>query len=95
MSWSYSATGKPQAILENARIELNRINCAEPEQTIKNKVLHILETSLLAMPENSAVRITASGSQSTAWAGAPLKEVQGKFTNSLKLEIEPIWNFVG
>lgn len=96
MSWSFSAIGKPMAVLALARKQLGAIKCAEPEETLKGKVLNQIECSLLAMPESSAVRIEASGSQSPAYAPNESGQhvaVAGKFTNNLSLKIEPIWGF--
>lgn len=85
MSWSYYATGKPQAILAKIDEEFARYRCVEPEETMRQGVCAIIKTSLGAMPESSAVGIQASGSQSSA---------EGKHTNTLKLSIEPIYGFV-
>jgi hypothetical protein len=86
MSWSFYAVGKPAAVLAKARTDFSRITCSEPEETIKGKVLNILEASLLAMPESSAVSIKAMGSQV---AGS-----DGKATNNLSVSIEPMFGFV-
>lgn len=92
MSWSFHAIGKPGAVLGKARNDLVQCKCAEPEETIKGKVLNILEAALLAFPDSSAVHVTASGSQSTAYNGPAV--VEGRFTNSLSIEIKPIYGFV-
>lgn len=96
MSWSFQAVGKPAAVLAKARVELGKIHCSEPEETIKGKVLNILEASLLVMPESAAVKIEASGSQSPAYVSSETgyKTVEGKFSNNLILKIEPIFGFV-
>jgi hypothetical protein len=91
MSWSFYAVGKPAAILNKARTELERIKCSEPEETIKNKVLDILVASLLAMPASSAISVKASGSQSSEWKD---NAATGKQSNTLILQIEPLYGFV-
>lgn len=89
MSWSFYAIGKPRAVLESARKQLSAIKCAEPEETIKGKFLSMLEASMLVMPDASAVRIEANGSQSARAAGE-----DGRFTNSFSAKIEPLYGFV-
>lgn len=93
MSWSFQAVGRASAVIDKARKDLAAIKCSEPEETIKNTALTIVEASLSAMPEASAVKITANGSQSTAY-GPDNKPVEGKFTNNFNLTIEPLWGFV-
>lgn len=88
MSWSFYGVGRPIAVLNKARTEIARIRCAEPEETVKNKLLNIIEASLLAMPDASAVKIEASGSQSSD------SKDPAKFTNDVKLDITPLWGFV-
>ena len=87
MSWSFSAIGKPAAIVEKARNDLIMFKCAEPEESIKAEVLHILEISLLAYPDTSCVKVLANGSQSTT------KDPQ-RFTNNLSVSIEQVYGFV-
>lgn len=93
MSWSFYATGKPVPLLAKARKDLSAFNCAEPEETIKGKVLDIIEAALLAMPESSAVTIKAAGSQSPAYDGED-KRIAGKLSSGVMLTIEPIFAFV-
>lgn len=90
MSWSFYACGKPAAVLAKARTELERIKCAEPEETIKAKVLNILEASLLAMPASSLIDIKVSGSQSMADYSDASKGV----CNQLIMEIKPLYGFI-
>lgn len=96
MSWSFYAVGKPAAVLAKARVEFGKIHCSEPEETIKGKVLNILEASLLAMAECTAVKIEAAGSQSPGYVSSDggYKAAEGKFSNNLTLKIEPIFGFV-
>src|ERR1700753_264844 len=67
MSWSFNSIGKPKAVLALAHKQLEAIHLSEPEQTIKGQVLAMLDASLPAMPESSAVRVEASGSQSPVY----------------------------
>lgn len=91
MSWSFHATGKPAAVLGKARQDLSQYKCAEPEETIKGKVLNILEVALLAFPESSAVQVAASGSQQQPSVN-PTNPTA--FINSLSIDIKPIYGFV-
>lgn len=86
MSWSFVAVGKPAAILEKARKDMTTYRCAEPEETIKGKVLNIIEASLLAFPEASAIEVNASGSQSMPDPGHAI--------NSLSVTIKPLYGFI-
>lgn len=88
MSWSFYAVGKPAAVLNKARAELTRYKCSEPEETIKGKVLNILEASLLAFPSDAAVQIEACGSQTTD-SSKPNTAV-----NTLSVAIKPLYGFV-
>jgi hypothetical protein len=92
MSWSFNAIGKPSAVAAKARTEMEFIKCAEPEQSLKSMALAAIEAALSAMPDASVVKVYASGSQSPAYVNN--KVVDGKFSNSFKLDIEPIWGFV-
>jgi hypothetical protein len=85
--------GKPAAVAAKVRADLTNIKCAEPEESIKAKVVEIVEAALRSFPDAAAVSIQASGSQSPAY-GADGKAVDGKLTNSVKLEITPIYGFV-
>ena len=96
MSWSFNAIGKPAAVAKKARHDLGKINCAEPEQGIKERVIEAIEMACAGMPDDCAVKIAASGSQGGAYKlehGA-YHEIKGKFNNSLNLVIEPIFGFV-
>ena len=93
MSWSFYSVGRPLPVLEKARADLGKIKCAEPEETIKNNILSILEASLLVMPETVAVNIAASGSQSPAYSNDG-KIIEGKSNNYVKLEVTTLYGFV-
>jgi hypothetical protein len=93
MSWSFHAVGKPFPVLEKARKELNMYPLMEPEETIKKLVLSIFEEALLIYPEDTAVKATASGSQSPIYDknGAL---IPGKFSNSLHIDLDHLYGFV-
>lgn len=86
MSWSFNATGKPQAVVAKAKQEFARISCAEPEETARQNALTTICKLLEAMPASSAVNVSASGSQSA--------QVDGTFLNNLNLQIQPIYGFI-
>ena len=96
MSWSFNAIGKPAAVAVKARKDLSAVKCSEPEESLKESVIASIELACSAMPDDPAVSITASGSQSPSYKleGGHYREVAGKLTNSLKLDIEPIYGFV-
>jgi hypothetical protein len=84
MSWSYSAHGKPAAVAKNAAARMAKIDCPEPEQTIKNKIADIIAISCAALPQNVVVKIAAAGSQY-----CPDIQKKGELINSVALTIEP------
>lgn len=88
MSWSFYGVGRAAAVAAKARNDLENIQCAEPEQTIKGQAVEIIEASLKAYPPDTAVRIEASGSQTTHSA------TPGAAVNNLRLSIEPLYGFV-
>lgn len=86
MSWSFHATGRPQGVINKAKEDFAKISCAEPEETIRLGVLATIEKSLGAMPADVVVQVTASGSQSVT--------TDGKFSNTLNVAIQPLFQFV-
>lgn len=88
MSWSVSAIGNPAGVAKQIEEQLAEIRCEEPEESIKNSVAAIISLALLQFPDNYAVRIDATGSQSHQGKLTPGK------TNSLRLNIEPLYGFV-
>ena len=88
MSWSVSAIGKPTAVAAKLAAQFAGIKCMEPEETIKNTVASAVAVALKAYPASYAVKVEASGSQSTDSSKPP-----GEATNSLSVKIEPIWGF--
>jgi len=87
MSWSVSAIGKPAAVAAKVAAAFAGIKCMEPEDTIKNSVASAVEAALKAFPETSAVRVEASGSQSTDG------KQPGVAVNQLSVKIDPLWGF--
>jgi hypothetical protein len=51
--------GSARRALPAPSLPPTKINCAEPEQTIKNKVGDIVTAALSSFPANTAVRIGA------------------------------------
>jgi len=89
MSWSITAVGRPAAVLAKVTAEAAKIKCREPEETIKAIVVEAVRTALSAYPDNFAVRVEASGSQSTG--NFPIND---KYVNTLRVSIEPLYDFV-
>lgn len=86
MSWSFSAEGYPKAVAQKVREAITSSPMGEPEQTIKEHTLGAVRLALTAYPDDFPVAVLASGSQST--------EAGGKAVNQLRVEINPVWNFV-
>lgn len=87
MSWSINRTGRPAAVAALIAKDLAGFNCHGSEDVIKSKVGEIVAAALAAFPATatSAVKVEGYGSQSARTDGA---------INSLKLVIEPIFDFV-
>lgn len=85
MSWSFSGLGKPHAVFAKAKKDLTQYKCAEPEESIKQMVLNILDKSLSAYPESYAVHVEASGSQSS---------VGEDKVNQLRIDIHQLYGFI-
>jgi len=86
MSWSFTAVGKPKAVMDKASKEMLSSTLMEPEKTIRQAVFDILITSLSSMPDDSAVKIETNGSQ---W-----KRDDGTALNNLSVKIETLYGFV-
>lgn len=89
MSWSVSGVGKPRALAAALATQISNAKCSEPEESIKSKVGEIISAALGAMAEGTAVEVTASGSQSFIDYNNP----ELGATNSLRIEIRPLWGF--
>lgn len=88
MSWSVNAIGKAPSVARELAKQFARINCMEPEQTIKNTIAGVIDAALSAFDPDMAVKVAASGSQSSS-GGA-----EGTHTNQLSVQIEPLWGFI-
>jgi hypothetical protein len=87
MSWSFQATGKPDAVLAKATAVLGSINIEQqPEQEIVRKCLQVIEAALPPMKNTSAVEVKANGSQ---WSNNG-----GPISNTVNLTINTIYGFV-
>jgi hypothetical protein len=66
MSWSISATGKPGAAIVKLKSQIHG-KCTEPEETIRAKIVDIIDLCLGAYPAGHPVKVSASGSKSEYW----------------------------
>ena len=89
MSWSVQAIGKPAAVAAKLAKDFANIKCAEPEETIKNKVAEAVAAGLAVFPPTMAVSVTASGSQL-----APDSKQPNELQNQLKIELTPLYGFI-
>lgn len=94
MSWSVGETGRASAVAKKIADDFAGMHkCAEPEETIKSAVAKMIADALAAFPPGEAVKVAASGSQFEPY-GADGKPLGGGHNiNSLKVDIEPIYNF--
>lgn len=90
MSWHVQAIGRASAVAAKLAEDFPRVKCQEPEETIKAAVASIVATALAAFGPTDAVKVTASGSQSTAAS----TDGPTTYINSLSVSIEPLWGFV-
>lgn len=86
MSWSVHAVGKAAAVGRKIAEQLAASKCVEPEESIKKLVGEQVALALAAFPAHHAVKVQASGSQSTL--------ADGTKTNALSVAIEPMYGFV-
>lgn len=89
MSWSVNKIGKPGAVRAAVAMELARIKCSEPEESIKNSVASALDAALAAFPPSVVVSVSASGSQY-----APDSTKPTEFQNNLMVKLDPVYGFV-
>ena len=87
MSWSVSAVGKPVAVAEKLAKDFAKIQCQEPEETIKNHVAAAIAAGLSAFPPMLTVSVRASGSQS-------VNPHTCGTANQLSVTLEPLYGFV-
>jgi hypothetical protein len=87
MSWSVAATGKAPAVMtEIARQFAAQAKCVDPEEDVRQAAIAILATAITSQDAGTAIRVMASGHQSTSY---PEKRV----SNSLTITIEPLYQF--
>lgn len=91
MSWSVSAVGKSDAVAKKLASDFTLLSpCREPEESIKQAAAALLVVALAGQIPATAVKVTASGSMSVSSS----KDAPDKVTNQLRIEIEPMWNFM-
>jgi hypothetical protein len=87
MSWSVAAIGKSSAVRAAIANQFaNGSKCAEPEETIRQAAAAVIDKALEAQAEATAVKVSASGSQSSSGGIVT--------NNSLSIMVDPMWGFV-
>lgn len=89
MSWAHSVIGRAGALASRIRADFENVGGCHPgaESDAKNKAGEIAETIVTSLADpNTVVKISGSGS---AW-----KEGDTYKSQSFKLEIETVYNFV-
>lgn len=88
MSWSFTGVGRPKAVAEKFKKQIDNTphTFPEPERGILSKVFDIVDEALSHYPPLHAVSVEASGSQS--------QDSNGLCVNTLILNIKPIYGFV-
>jgi glutamate-1-semialdehyde aminotransferase len=82
MSWSVQAYGHARAVDESIAEQFaTGGKCSEPEETVRQAAAAILKTVIRANGSMQVLRVTASGSQSTA-------------VNQLNISVEPQYGFL-
>ncbi len=89
MSWSTNAIGRAAGVAAAIVEQAGKQKCVEPEETIKTTVIEALSLALGSFPATYAVRVTASGSQYAPDVSKPDEK-----TNTLRVELDPIFGFV-
>jgi hypothetical protein len=93
MSWSVSAVGKPKAVAASIAAQFATSHkCAEPEESIRQSTASTLAAAIEAQDPDSAVSVSAGGSQSEKYG--PDGKRTGVFTNSLSVSVQPLYGFV-
>jgi len=88
MSWSVGAVGKAPAVRAAiAKQFAGQGKCTEPEETVRQAAISIIDAALAGQGDPVAVRVIASGSQGKAY---PTEAI----TNNLSIAIEPLFVFV-
>jgi hypothetical protein len=90
MSWSVSAIGKSDAVARKLATDFAAIKVTGPEVDVVNSAAAAIAAALAAQVPPTAVRVAASGSQSSmGQSGSPTS-----YTNTMSISIEPIYGFV-
>jgi hypothetical protein len=88
MSWSVQGVGRAPAVRAAiAKQFSSQGKCSEPEETVRQAAISIIDAALSGQGPSVAVKVSASGSQGTSY---PSNEVQ----NQLSITIEPLYGFV-
>lgn len=89
MSWSFQATGKSPAVRQEIARQGANGRCSEPEESLRQQALQIIDLALCAQNDNQAVRVEASGNQT-------YKDWTNKtgLSNQLKVSVEPLYGWV-
>lgn len=72
--------------------QTSQSKCNEPEETVRQAALAVIAAAIAAQDPASAVKVSASGSQSEKYDSNGQRT--GVFTNSLSISIEPLYGFV-
>lgn len=87
MSWSVNRIGKAEVIRSIVAADFERINCSEPEQTVKNKLGEAVDAILVTAPvKGYIVKIDGNGSQYQPDSA----KYPGQFHNQCNLKVEMI-----
>lgn len=88
MSWSVVAHGRAGAVRkEIARQFASGSKCTEPEETVRQAAIAIMDAALAAQQPTAVVKASASGSQSGDYS----KQL---FNNQLNITVEPQYGFL-
>lgn len=90
MNWSVMAVGKSDAVAKKLAAEFASIKVAGPEIEVVKAAAVMVDAALAGQVPATLIKVTASGSQSSmGQSDAPTR-----YTNSVKIDIEPISGFV-
>lgn len=87
MSWSVSAIGKTPAVATEIAQQFGTYKCAEPEETVRQAALVLINSALSAQDPSTVVRVSAAGSQG-------LNYTTKAVYNQVTVTIEPQYGFV-
>ncbi len=91
MSWSVSAIGKSDAVAAKLATEFANIKyLTGPEADVKDAAAAVVAAALAGQVPPTAVKVNCCGSQSTY----SQKDGPTSYTNTLTIEIQPIYGFV-